>query len=130
MEANVFLYRLTNGALGGRMGGQSVLLLRTVGRKSGREYTTPVNYYRDGEHYVLVASNWGKDSQPAWYLNLMRAGSAEIQIKSLLVKVSARRAEGDEYERLWRYVTSKNNFYPHYQQQTRRKIPIVILAPS
>jgi len=60
MTINVFLYRLTNGVIGGKMGGQSVLLLHTIGRKSGKSYITPTNYFRDGKNYVLVASNWGK----------------------------------------------------------------------
>lgn len=56
MAMNVFIYRLTRGRLGSKMAGQSVLLLHTVGHKSGAAYTTPINYYRDGEAYVVIAS--------------------------------------------------------------------------
>lgn len=130
MAVNVFLYRLTDGALGSRMSGQSVLLLQTVGRRSGVPRTTPVNYYRDGERYVLVASNWGKDSHPAWYLNLMKQGAATVQVKSQVLRVRALPAEGGEYQRLWRYVSGQNDFYVRYQQQTQRQIPLVILTPE
>lgn len=130
MAVNVFLYRLTNGALGSRMSGQSVLLLHTVGRKSGAARTTPVNYYRDGERYVLVASNWGKARHPAWYLNLMQQGAAAIQVKDQKLRVRALPAKGEEYQRLWRYVTSQNDFYVRYQKQTQRQIPLVVLTPE
>ena len=128
MAVNVFLYRLTGGVVGGRMNGQNVLLLTTVGRKSGKERITPVNYFRDGENYILVGSNWGKPSQAAWYLNLMQRPEAHIQVRGLKLSVAARTADGDEYTRLWAYVTSLNHFYPRYQEQTRRRIPVVILT--
>ncbi len=127
---NVFLYRLTRGALGSRMGGQSVLLLQTVGRKSGKTFTTPINYYRDGENYLIVASNWGKENHPAWFYNLMHQGTTTIQVKNKSIRVSASQATGEDYERLWRLVTSRNDFYTRYQAKMSRKIPIVILTPK
>ncbi len=130
MAINVFLYRLTGGLVGGRMLGQNVLLLTTVGRKSGKERITPVNYYRDGDNYVLVGTNWGKPGQAAWYLNLMHQPEARIQVKGLKLRVTARTAGADEYTRLWAYVTGLNPFYPRYQQQIRRRIPVVLLTPQ
>jgi deazaflavin-dependent oxidoreductase (nitroreductase family) len=127
MSVNVFLFRLTGGRLGSRMSGQDVLLLQTVGRKSGVERTIPVNYFRDGSNYVLVASNWGKPHHPAWYLNLLKQPSATIQVRERKLRVTARPAGEADYDRLWRDVTGKNPFYLRYQQQTARKIPLVIL---
>ncbi len=129
MAVNVFLYRLTGGRLGSRMAGQSVLLLHTVGRKSGKAYTTPTNFYQDGKNYVLVASNWGQPNNPAWYYNLLHMDSATIQVKNKTIQVKPRLANGPEYDRLWDYVTSSNKFYTQYQSQTDRKIPLVILTP-
>lgn len=130
MTANVLLYRLTKGVIGGKMAGQSVLLLDTVGRKSGKTYTTPLNYYQDQGNYVVVASNWGQDHHPAWFLNLLHQPTASIQVKNRVIQVSATQPEGEEYERLWCYVSQKNPFYSRYQEQTRRKIPLVILIPE
>jgi deazaflavin-dependent oxidoreductase (nitroreductase family) len=127
---NVFLYHLTRGALGSRMGGQSVLLLHTVGRKSGRPFTTPLNYYQDGENYVIVASNWGKENHPAWFYNLLQQGSTTIQVKAQEVRVNASQADGDDYDRLWKLVTSRNEFYARYQAKTSRKIPLMVLTPE
>jgi F420H(2)-dependent quinone reductase len=129
MAVNVFLYRLTGGRLGGRMAGQSVLLLHTVGRKTGKTYITPTNYYLDGDCFILVASNWGRDNHPAWFHNLMHQPEATIQVGSRILRVKARAAEGIDYARLWQDVTGKNDFYVRYQQQTSRKIPIVVLDP-
>ncbi len=130
MALNIFLYRLTGGVLGGRMMGQNVLLLTTVGRKSGKERITPVNYFRDGENYLLVGTNWGKQGQAAWYLNLLRRPEAHIQVKRQVLAVTARPAGENEYGRLWGYVAGLNPFYPRYQAQTRRRIPIVVLTPQ
>jgi deazaflavin-dependent oxidoreductase (nitroreductase family) len=129
MSTNVFLYRLTGGRLGGKMGGQNVLLLHTIGRKSGKTYITPTNYYRDGENYVLVASNWGEASHPSWYFNLLHQPSTHIQVLDQLIQVQAHPASGEEYARLWSYVTGKNAFYVRYQQKTKRQIPLIILTP-
>lgn len=130
MAMNVLIYRLTRGRLGSKMAGQSVLLLHTVGRKSGAAYITPINYYQDGEAYVVVASNWGKDSHPGWFYNLMHQGTATIQVKDQRIRVRARQATGEEYARLWSTVTSPNDYYVGYQKQTKRQIPVVVLTPE
>jgi F420H(2)-dependent quinone reductase len=127
---NVFLYRLTRGALGSRMGGQSVLLLHTLGRKSGKAFTTPLNYYRDGENFVIVASNWGKEYHPAWFYNLTQQDRTIIQVRNREIRVIASQATGDDYDRLWKLVTGQNDYYIRYQKQTSRKIPLVILTPD
>ena len=130
MTINVFLYRLTNGLIGGKMAGRSVLLLHTIGRKSGKSYITPTNYYRDGENYVLVASNWGKANNPAWFFNLMNRPETIIEVEGQRLPVRARQANPDEYERLWKMVIQQNAYYVRYQSQIKRKIPLVILVPE
>jgi len=130
MAMNVFIYRLTGGLLGSQMSGQSVLLLHTVGRKSGKAYTIPVNYYRDGKNFILVASNWGKEHDPGWLINLRAHPETTIQVKRQFFTVTASEAGGQDYQRLWNYVTSKNDFYVQYQKKTGRKIPIVVMTPA
>ena len=129
VRANAFLFQITNGRFGNRMGKQSVLLLHTVGRKSGKSYTTPLSYYRDGENYLIVASNWGKEEQADWFRNLMRHSRTTIQVKDTTLQVEARQAEGEEYQRLWKDVTRQNPQYIEYQKTLTRRIPIMILTP-
>ncbi len=129
VRANAFVFQLTNGRLGSRMGRQSVLLLHTVGRKSGKAYTTPLSYYRDGPNYLVVASNWGKEEPPDWFRNLEQAPRTTIQVQDKTLGVEARQAEGEEYRRLWQAVTRQNSQYLEYQKGISRRIPIVILAP-
>jgi F420H(2)-dependent quinone reductase len=130
MAVNIFLYHLTGGSIGSKMAGQSVLLLDTVGRKTGRRHTIPINYYRDGESYVIVASNWGQSHHPAWFYNLMNKPVTQIQVKNRKLRVKAQTVPDQDYERLWQSVTSQNEFYDRYQKQTSRKIPLVILTET
>lgn len=129
-RANVYVYQKTKGRLGNSMGKQSVLLLHTIGRKSGLSYTTTLSYYRDGINYLVVASNWGKESNPNWLLNLMQLPRTTIQVNATTIPVDARIALGDDYLRLWELVTRQNSQYIRYQTGLKRKIPIVILSPK
>jgi deazaflavin-dependent oxidoreductase (nitroreductase family) len=127
--ANVFVYRITKGHLGNRMGGQSVLLLHSLGRKSGKNYTTSLSYYRDGNAYLIVASNWGKETHPDWFYNLMQHPHTTIQVEATSIGVDAHQAQGEEYKRLWELVTHQNRQYLQYQKGLKRQIPIMILTP-
>jgi deazaflavin-dependent oxidoreductase (nitroreductase family) len=130
MSMNVLAYRISHGKLSSRIAGYSVLLLHTTGRKSGVAYTTPLTYLKDGENYLLVASNWGKEHNPGWYYNLLHQPATMIQVKEKILSVKAHQATGDEYARLWKAVTSRNNFYVRYQKKTSRQIPIMVLSPG
>lgn len=112
------------------MGKQSVLLVHTIGRKSGKPYTTPLSFYRDGGNYLIVGSNWGKENPPDWFLNLMQHPQTTIQVKGKTLQVEAYQAEGEDYQRLWAVVTKKNSQYLEYQKTTTRQIPILILTPE
>jgi len=126
---NTFVFQLTGGRVGGQMGKQSVLLLHSVGRKSGKDYVTPLSFFRDAENYLVVASNWGRETDPDWFRNLMHAPRTRIQVKGKLLDVQVRQATAEEYPRLWKWVTSQNPQYVQYQQTTSRRIPIVVLTP-
>jgi deazaflavin-dependent oxidoreductase (nitroreductase family) len=112
------------------MDSYSILLLHTTGCKSGVAYTVPLTYFQDGENYLLIASNWGREHNPGWYYNLLHQPEATIQVKEKTLSFKAHPAIGDEYTRLWKAVTSWNNFYVRYQKKTSRRIPIMILKPD
>ncbi len=124
-----FLYRVSGGRIGGRVGGVSVLLLANVGRKTGRRRETPLLYIEDESRWVVVASNAGDDRNPAWWLNLTSNPDAEIRVKTERHKVRARRASPEEKARLWPRLDAAYRHYPDYRRRTHREIPVVILEP-
>jgi deazaflavin-dependent oxidoreductase (nitroreductase family) len=124
-----FIYRLTHGYLGNLVVRRLVLLLHTVGRRTGKHRTTTLSYYRDGNSFLVVASNWGEESQPDWYHNLVKNPCTTIQVKDKQLRVKASLLQDEEYRRLWLLVTPKNDQYIQYQKGIKWQIPIVILTP-
>lgn len=129
MALNTFLIHISNGRIGSKLGTQSILLLHTVGRKSGKHYETPIAYFFHEGQYLVVASNWGKDQQADWFLNLKENPRTTIKIRGKTIPVEAQEALGDEYDRLWKFATEKHPPYLNYQSMTARRIPIMILQP-
>jgi deazaflavin-dependent oxidoreductase (nitroreductase family) len=124
------VYRLTGGKIGGRIGKLSVLLLTTIGRKSGQPRTQPLAYTRAGNGYAVIASKGGAHQHPLWYLNLRANPLAEVTVGRETRKVRARDAEGEERERLWRALADLYPGYDRYAQKTSRRIPVVVLELS
>jgi F420H(2)-dependent quinone reductase len=129
-NTHISLYRRTNGAIGGRMAGRSMLLLTTIGRKSGKERTTPLQYMEDGSDYLLIASYGGSPQDPQWFRNLVDNPQAKIQIGSKIIDVTARKANPEERSRLWPIVIGRSQEFANYQTKTTREIPVVILTPK
>jgi F420H(2)-dependent quinone reductase len=130
MALNTFLIRISGGRIGSNLGKQTILLLHSVGRKSGKPYVTPIAYFQHDGYYLIVASNWGKDEQADWFLNLKKQPHTTIEIKGRTIPVETHEAQGDEYARLWKFATEKHPPYLNYQNMTTRHIPIVILQPK
>lgn len=128
---HTFLYRATRGAIGGRMGRSAVLLLTTTGRKSGKQFTTPLYYLADGygQNMVLVASNGGALKHPTWWLNLQANPEATVEVRGRKLKVKAREADAHERARLWPMLVEMYGGYADYQKKTDREIPVVLLRP-
>ena len=129
-SSHKFWYRLTGGGIGGRINGMDVLLLMTKGRKSGKPRTTPLQYLADGDAYVVVASNGGSDRHPGWWANLRADPQAKIRIRSSVRAVRAEEASEEEKARLWPRLTELYPDYECYQEQTSRRIPVVMLRPE
>jgi deazaflavin-dependent oxidoreductase (nitroreductase family) len=124
------VYRLTGGKIGGRIGKLPVLLLTTIGRKSGQPRTQPLAYTRAGDGYAVIASKGGAHQHPLWYLNLHANPLAEVTVGRETREVRARDAEGEERERLWRALADLYPGYDRYAQKTSRRIPVVVLELS
>lgn len=134
--ANVWLYRRTAGRVGGtwRIGAGwrkpvPILLLEHRGRRTGKARTTPLVYLRDGERYVVVASQAGRAQHPLWFRNLEADPRATVQVRGERVAVRARTAGVEERAALWPRLVDLYADYDSYQSWTDREIPVVILEP-
>ena len=126
---NVPLYKLSRGRIGGRLGRAPILLLTTVGRRSGRTRTAPVLYMRDGSRLIVIGSNAGNERPPAWALNLEANAEAEVQVGGDRSQVRARVAEGSEREDLWRRMNEQFAGFDDYRARTARDIRVFVLEP-
>ena len=129
-HANTWVYRISGGRIGGRfIGGAPILLLTTIGRKSGQPRVAPLIYLHDGENVVLVASKGGMSRHPVWYLNLEANPDVDVEIGSDRQKMVSRRASDSEKAALWPRLLEIYSDYADYQARTERDIPVVILSP-
>ena len=127
-QEHVQRYQETDGAEGHEwLKGTTTLLLTTTGRKSGKQYTTPLIYTFDDGNPVIVASQGGTPDNPDWYLNLLANPHVDVQIKSEKFHAHPHTAEGEERERLWKQMTAVWPDYDEYQKKTDREIPVVVL---
>lgn len=123
------LYRASGGLIGGRIDGLDILLLTTIGRKSGEERTVPLPYFRDGQRYVLIASFGGNEKNPAWFHNLSANPDVKLQVGFRRMQAKAIVTEPAERARIWGQITHEFPRYLVYQQKTERQIPVVVLEP-
>lgn len=122
------LYTASGGRFGRRLAGMPVLLLTTVGRRTGRRRTVPLTYFEDDGALVLVASFGGRPRNPNWFENLIADGEGEITVGRDRRRVRARRATPEERARLWPRIIVTYDGYRRYQAKTNREIPLVILS--
>lgn len=124
------LFTMTRGRLGGELAGMPVLVLTTIGRKSGQPrqtmLTSPV---QDGENVLLVASYGGDDRHPTWFLNLRDDPEVVVTMRGKTLPMHATVASVEEKEQWWPSVTAAYKGYAGYQRRTDRDIPLVILSP-
>ena len=113
--------------VGAKWLGAPVLVLVTVGRKSGKVRQTPLLYVTDGDRIVLLAANAGNDRIPAWWLNLRAAETVEILIGGRRRRMRWREADGEEYDRLFAAMVDVYPPAEHYAGFTERRLPVVVL---
>jgi deazaflavin-dependent oxidoreductase (nitroreductase family) len=129
-RVNVWLLRASGGRVGSRFRyGAPVMLLTTIGRRSGQPRTTPLIYLEDGENVVTVASKGGSARHPLWYRNLRDHPDVEVEIGAQRRQLHARTASAEEKTKLWPRLAAIYPDYDDYQARTERDIPVVILEP-
>lgn len=136
-DANVKLFRATNGRLGSRwrvgrkfVRGVPVCLLTTTGRRSGLPRTSPLLYMLDGKGVVIVASQGGMPRHPDWFFNLSANPAVRIELPGESFDAVARVADADERARLWPRLVEMYPSFAMYQARAEREIPVVICTPG
>jgi deazaflavin-dependent oxidoreductase (nitroreductase family) len=128
-QPHVRRYIETDGEAGHDWHGASTLILTTTGRRSGEPHSTPLIYRRQGDDFVVAASNGGRDRNPAWYHNVLADPDVGVQVWGDRFRARARPATGAERAELWRLMTSGFPRYADYQRAIEREIPVVVLEP-
>jgi len=103
------------------------LLLKTIGRKSGKTYFTPLTYGDIGGEVAIIASKAGADHNPDWFENLRVRPEVEFQIATQAFRATWRETDGAEREKLWAFMEEILPVYASYKAATTRKIPLVMM---
>jgi deazaflavin-dependent oxidoreductase (nitroreductase family) len=122
-------FRANAGRVGGVLAGTPILLLHHVGARSGIERVTPLAYGPQGDgRYLIVASNGGSSTHPAWYHNLKAAPTVEIEIGTETFMVRAEEPEGADREALWSKLVAASASLREYRARASRPIPVFTLT--
>lgn len=111
----------------GRLAGATLLLLTSVGARSGRPQTTPLGYTRDAERYVVVGSNSGSAKQPAWLFNVRADPHVTVEVGTETFRAVATVTTGDERRRLFAAHVEAIPHFATYEKMTERELPVVVL---
>jgi deazaflavin-dependent oxidoreductase (nitroreductase family) len=107
-----------------------MLFLTHTGARSGRKSTTPLVYFTDGEDAIVVASNYGRKSHPAWYYNVKANPEVEVKVAGRVYHYRAQVASEEDRERLWESVIQLTRGYADYVERAEgRTIPVIRLSP-
>lgn len=111
--------------------GMRLVMLETVGRKSGKAHRVALPYWLDADnHRIVVASYAGGPRNPAWYYNLGDKDTnptVRVQEKSEIWWSDAEVLSGDDYDAVWAEMTADRAYYLDYQEKAERQIPLVRL---
>lgn len=127
-SGHVALYRLSGGKLANRVANLPILLITTVGRRSGKPHTNPVVYLNEGQDYLVSASTGGMTWNPSWYFNLRSQPEAKIQVGDQTFKVKATIIDGEERTRLYEKFKAASSNFVKYEKSANRTIPVIRLT--
>lgn len=123
-------FRANEGRVGGQFEGAPLLLLHSIGARSGKERVNPMMYQAVGDTYAVFASKGGAPSNPDWYHNLVTTPDATIEVDTRTVPVRARIADDVERDTIWETQKQRYPGFADYEASTTRQIPVVILEPT
>ena len=117
-----------NGGTVAQFSGRDLILLNTIGAKSGLPRVNPVVYMSDGVRYVIIASKAGAPTNPDWYYNIIANPEFDVEVGTEKFKVKATVAEEPERSQLYDKVAAKYAFFADYQAKAERVIPVILLT--
>jgi deazaflavin-dependent oxidoreductase (nitroreductase family) len=129
-ERNIAEFRANRGRVGGPFEGAPILVLHTVGARSGKPRVNIMMYLADGERYLVFPSNQGGDSNPDWYWNLKANPDVRIEVGDDVLEAFATDLQGAEHDDKYALQAERYPAFAEYQSMTSRIIPVVALTPS
>lgn len=126
---NAEKYMASGGTEGAQMKGMPVVLLTTVGAKTGKLRKTPLMRVEHDGQYAIVASLGGAPKNPVWYYNVVKNPRVELQDGPVSGDYDAREVFGDEKAQWWERAVAAYPDYADYQNKTDRQIPVFVLTP-
>jgi deazaflavin-dependent oxidoreductase (nitroreductase family) len=127
-EAIIDEFRANSGKVGGPFAGKTLLLLHTVGAKSGQERINPVAYVTDGDRLVIIASKGGAPTNPDWYYNILANPLVKVEVGTEQLQARAAIASEPERTRLYNKMVEMMPGFAEYQRNTTRVIPVMTLT--
>lgn len=121
-------FRANSGKVGGPFSGKTLLLLHTVGAKSGQERINPVASVTDGDRLVIIASKGGAPTNPDWYYNILANPLVTVEVGTKQFQARAAIASEPERTRLYNQMVAMMPGFAEYQQKTTRVIPVIALT--
>jgi deazaflavin-dependent oxidoreductase (nitroreductase family) len=122
-------FRANAGKVGGQFEGAPLLLLHTVGARTGQPRVNPMMYRPVPGGYAVFASKGGGPVNPDWYHNLLAHPRVTAEIGTETADFLARVAEGEERERIWAAQKAAYPGFADYERKTTRQIPVIVLEP-
>ena len=126
---NAELYMASGGKEGAELKGKPVILLTTIGAKTGKIRKTPLMRVEHDGEYAVVASLGGAPKHPVWYHNIKAHPRVELQDGTVTREYEAREVTGDEKATWWNRAVAAWPDYADYQRKTDRQIPVFVLTP-
>jgi len=120
-------FRANNGKVGGPFADRPLMVLTTIGAKSGLPRTILLVYTRDGDRLVIIASKGGAPTNPDWYHNLVANPTATVELPGETFQVTAAIAQGTARDRLFGQQAAQMPGFADYQRNTTRRIPVIVL---
>lgn len=118
-------FHANKGVVGGR---NSILLLKTIGAKSGKQRINPLAYTTDGDRLVIIASKGGAPTSPDWYYNILAHPDVSVEVGTEAFEARATVVEGAERDELYAKQAAIMPNFAEYQTKTTRKIPVIVLT--